>query len=202
MLPENIFINLKFCFSIWSMNRILEPDLFLINFDRNSSWNLSYDFSSLIRVCLSNINASTSTWCQLYLFQSGKIIEESNHFNDFYPFWNFICILFLQTFTSCHLITKMPLLFSWTFSNRHNHSLSITKLKNKSITSGAPKCFSLITNTSDPCNLHFFDKLLVYHNDMFFCGSKMFSVKFIFGSSALSFHALATGWTKFSIFIF
>ena len=67
-------------------DRILEPDLFLINFDRNSSWNLSYDFSSLIRVCLSNINASTSTWCQLYLFQSGKIIEESNHFNDFYPF--------------------------------------------------------------------------------------------------------------------
>ena len=118
--------------------------------------------------------------------------------NDFYPFSNFICILFLQTFTSCHLITKMPLLFSWTFSNRHNHSLSITKLKNKSITSGAPKCFSLITNTSDPCNLHFFDKLLVYHNDMFFCGSKMFSVKFILGSSALSFGALATGWTNIS----
>ena len=74
-------------------------------------------------------------------------------------------------------------------------------MKNKSITSGAFKCSSIITNTSDPYNLHFFDKLLVYHNDMFFGGSKMLSVKFILGASAFSFGALATGLTNL-IFLF
>jgi hypothetical protein len=71
---------------------------------------------------------------------------------------------------SYHVIwsQKYSCCFLWNFIESLDTSIVFLsqKLKNKFVTSGAFKCSSLITNTSEyPYNLHFFDKLLEYQHD-------------------------------------